>query len=149
MRSSLSFLGASLLATLLIGAGCSSKTSSTTSTTPPSAGGSAYGGGTIGARIPDNFPSDIPRYPGEQVIIASVFDNTATLTAETNDSKDKAIVWVNQQFQTQGATLQNRSDEGISTTFIFMKANVRYTVRLDANSGNAGTGITITREMSN
>lgn len=61
----------------------------------------AYG---EGAKLPADFPTDVPVYPGASLLMASVSskDNTASLMANSKDASSKVTAWYADALKSKG-----------------------------------------------
>lgn len=123
-----------LLVLTLIGAGCSSKSSRPEPKGPQpatTAQGLKYDLNAA-SRIPADFPTDIPQYPGGKIITAMNVGGIATLTQDTKAKPADVIAWAKQQFTTAGASKTNEieQDRG-GVTLEFTKGSDIFRVRVD------------------
>lgn len=93
-------------------------------------------------RIPENFPTDIPAYPGSQKTAYSLADEGAWLTLTTTDSTSVVSEWYAKEFSLWTKTLD--VDYGGAVTQTYSKDGVQMTVSITMQ--NDITLITLLRQ---
>lgn len=100
-------------------------------------------------KLPDNFPSDFPQYPGAKVQSAVSGNDTQKdqngmwVTFTTNDSVDKVAIFYKNELASKGWTTTGTYSAGGATTYTVQKDTQEGSVVI-SSSGSNGTAIVVT-----
>jgi hypothetical protein len=101
-------------------------------------------GGTVsvgtGAKIPDDFPSTIPIYPGAKPSLAAKTSDPKgkaawSLALETPDAKDQVVAFYKAKMS--GFTAESSMDMGTTTMNVYKSAQYEVTLMVATESGSA------------
>ncbi len=103
--------------------------------------------GTTEVQIPENFPTDFPRYPGSKVFSALADESQAILSLTSEDEATIVMGWHRQYFLTNGYTAGEKGAQGNTATETFTKAGIRFFVNtIDQGSTSPKTLFSLRRE---
>lgn len=100
------------------------------------------------AKIPDDFPSDVPRYPGAKTVTVSLQGNKkeASLAQTTSDSVSKVVEWFAGQMRNNGFTEASSLDLGTSGKMIsYEKGDVKIGATIAGDEESKETTLIISR----
>lgn len=98
------------------------------------------------ARIPDDFPSDVPRYGNAQILAASVIPNQgATLLYTTDDSPATVSQWYEDELIGDQWTLQSDSNYNGRLMQVFEKDDVMISIAVSQVDDT--TSVTVIRAI--
>lgn len=108
----------------------------------------SVGGGTdleLG-KIPADFPSDVPRYPGAEILSAVITNEgrIAIMNFKTGDSAEAVVEWYGDQLVSAGF----ESDADIAKLGLFRvytKGEVKITIQTQRIPNENKTAVTVTR----
>lgn len=107
-------------------------------------------GGTVSygeeVRIPSDFPTEVPRYPGAKTILAYAQESTkqASLSQMTSDDVDKTQKWFEDTLKGQGYTREQMMDLGEGRILQYVKGMSKVDIVLTRSAGEDATGISTT-----
>ncbi len=100
------------------------------------------------AKIPDDFPSDVPRYPGAKTLTVSLKGDKkeAGLSQITSDSLSKVADWFAEQMRNAGFAETSTLDLGASGKVVaYEKGSVKMGVTIAGDEEVKETSLIITR----
>lgn len=144
------FLSLPLAALVLAGAGCGGPAASTnpftgTTTFQDDKGNKVEVG--AGARIPADFPADVPVYPDATVLSAATMSDEgsrgASLMLSTSDGMDKVAGWYEERLDAGGWTKTGGYAMGGSDSRVYGKGGADLTVTASGEAGGETSIIVI------
>jgi len=97
-------------------------------------------------KLPDNFPKDVPIYPGAIATMNAADPKAAMVTLRSDASKDEIAKYYTDELKGQGWKIQASTDLGGLFTMIAVKEQRRCTVTVTADQTQKGNTIAITFE---
>lgn len=100
--------------------------------------------------IPDDFPKDVPIYPGAKAssIMTSTSEKTANATLTSGDEATKITKWYEDKFKSEGWTEDNSSTINDVEVRSYTKDLVKVTLSVWPNKDEGKTGSFITLSRS-
>lgn len=98
------------------------------------------------ARIPDDFPSDVPRYWNAKILAATVMPNQeATLLYMTDDEPSQVMQWYKDEFSSKQWEQQSDSNFNGRLMRVYQKDDVMISIAVSEANGN--TSVTVIRAI--
>lgn len=103
---------------------------------------------TIGSKLPNNFPSDIPVYPGATVTSSSVTNGdaesvTSSATLSTSDSLEKVKAYYDGQLSKDGWTQQDSLNLGSIVNYVVTKNNRQLAVTITPLTNDSTVAVSL------
>jgi|SRR5688572_7672855 hypothetical protein len=99
------------------------------------------------ATIPENFPTDFPRYPGSKVFSAFSDESQAILSLTSEDEATVIMAWHRQEFVQNGYAVGEKGAQGNTATETFIKDGIRFFVNtIDQGTAKPKTLFSLRRE---
>ncbi len=93
--------------------------------------------------LPDNFPSDVPIYPGARVAISSSTAEGASIGLETNEDRQKGFRYYEKNLAAQGWKIDQASTAKTTSILQGKKANRSCDIVISDRSKFAKTSISV------
>jgi hypothetical protein len=117
------------------------------SVTVKAADGSVYVGGE-GVKLPDDFPKDVPVYPGAKIASSVSAARTDTaghmVTFQTSDSPEKVAAFYKSKFSTWQVKMEMSSGGG--KVLLLQSPDEKRSITVVANPANGVTTVTLTAQ---
>lgn len=103
-----------------------------------------------GSKLADNFPSDVPRYPGANYVSSFVAaeGKTGIANFRTSDSPEDVQAWFKSELESDGFTLSGLFQMGGSIQ-LYEKGEVKITVQTQVDEQGGGAVVSLQRAESN
>ena len=100
------------------------------------------------AQIPENFPTDFPRYPGSKVFSAFSDESQAILSLTSEDDAVTIMTWNREDFLAKGFVAGEKGAQGNTATETFTKDGVKFFVNtIDQGTAKPKTLFSLRREV--
>ena len=113
--------------------------------TPARAGGAASVGAGAGEKIPADFPSDVPIYPGAETLSAVFYPDRDFGAARllTDDDLEDVIAWYREKLQEEEWTLGTEESSRGGSRIPAWKADRQLMVRVEQSKSDEHSRITL------